>query len=151
MDVNGQGQVAVANVGSNSVSLFAPSATGNTPPVATINGAATGLDSPSFVAFTPPPVAVTGTATRVRHHRAKLHGVVTPDGSLTRWFFQYRRSPTSTWSTTASAYAGWGGTGVRVRVALKGLRRRTTYYYRLVAINPGGRATGTTRTFTTRR
>jgi hypothetical protein len=90
-------------------------------------------------------------ATRVHCHRAKLHGVVTPDGSLTRWFFQYRRDSTSTWSNSASAYAGWGGTRVRVAVVLQDLRRRSTYLYRLVAINPGGRATGTTQIFSTRR
>jgi hypothetical protein len=146
MDVNGSGEIAVANVGSNAITFFAAAATGNVAPLTTLSGALTGLSSPGFVAFTPPPVAVTGGARHVSAHRAR----VTPDGSLTRWRVRYRAQDATRWESTAAEPAGSGGSAVRVRVRLRQLRRRTVYRYRVLAVNPGGTAFGATPSFTTR-
>jgi len=88
---------------------------------------------------------------RVHATRAGLSGVVTPDGSATSWYFDYRRQGTDTWTQTQFADAGSGSQGLRVKVTIDNLTPRTTYYYRLVAQNPGGTAAGTIRSFTTKR
>jgi hypothetical protein len=151
MDVNAQGQVAVANTGAKSLALFAPATIGNTSPTATISGAGTGLSGPAFVAFTPPPAAQTGTATAISANHATLHGAVTPDGSMTDWYFQYRGQGTQTWENTPrTALPGEGATPTSVQAALNFLTPNTTYQYRLIATNPGGRTTGGTESFTTR-
>ncbi|HZT97278.1 MAG TPA: hypothetical protein VFB34_10640, partial [Chloroflexota bacterium] len=150
MDVNGSGQVAVPNAGAGSVTLFAAGATGNTMPAGTIVGSKTRLYHPSFVAFTPPPAAITGVATGITTTEAKLTGIETPDGSATRWFFQYRRKGVSTWSHTPAVYGGSGGFRVRVQSVVKSLQASTAYQFRLIAVNPGGEATGAVVSFTTK-
>jgi phosphodiesterase/alkaline phosphatase D-like protein len=151
MDLNGSGQLAVADTSSNSVTFYSPSATGNAPPAATISGSSTGLYGPGYVAFTPPPVAATRGARDVYTTRAVLSGVVTPDGSATTWYFDYRRQGTDTWTQTPLAAAGSGSQDLRVKVTIDNLTPQTTYFYRLVAQNPGGTAAGTIRSFTTNR
>src|SRR6185436_8876839 len=49
--IDPNGRTYVANAWLNTISIFAPDATGETLPMATIRGGATGLDSPEGIAF----------------------------------------------------------------------------------------------------
>lgn len=144
MDVNGSGEIAVADNSSNAISFYTGGAL-----TATISGSATGLDAPAFVAFTPPPAVVAGRAVSVARHRATLTGAVIADGSITRWYFQYRRRGATHWRTTATERAGRGDAPVAVRAQTGRLLADTEYRYRLVATNPGGTTYGPTRLLVT--
>jgi hypothetical protein len=95
------------------------------------------------------PAAVTGAATNVTRTSATLNGTVNPNGQQTTYFFQYGRS-TAYGSSTPTASAGAGTTATRVSASIGGLARRTTYHFRLVAIDAqGGRHPGADATFRT--
>jgi hypothetical protein len=109
------------------------------------------LNHPSFVAFTAPPVAETGKLGVVGRLRATVTGIVTPDGSATGWYFQYARSGVPKWARTKESFSGSGGSPIRITATVVHLRPASKYRYRLVAVNPGGIATGAIRSFTTKR
>jgi hypothetical protein len=151
MDVNAQGTIAVADKAANVVELFAPAATGDAAPSATITGGATRLDAPAFVAFTPPPAVVTGPARHVTRYGATLTGTVIADGSRTHWWFRYRPVASTAWSAARVQSIRGGSARHQVRSRITGLKAATTYRYQLLASNPGGRAFGASRVLATRR
>ena len=94
------------------------------------------------------PAAVTGAASSIGLTSAKLNGTVTPNGQATSWYFEYGTS--TSYGTKTSAKSAGSGTGaVKVAASLTGLRRTTTYHYRLVATNASGTTVGGDRTFST--
>ena len=75
VDIDTQGRIYVANQYDDDVHVFAPTATGDAQPVATIGGAATGLSGPMALAVTPPLSVITerlAGATAGRPYRAQL-------------------------------------------------------------------------------
>ena len=94
------------------------------------------------------PAAVTGAASSIGLTSAKLNGTVTPNGQATSWYFEYGTS-TSYGTKTSAKSAGSGTSAVKVAASLTGLRRTTTYHYRLVASNASGTTVGGDRTFST--
>jgi hypothetical protein len=83
-----------------------------------------------------PPANVTATS-------ATLRGQVNPNGTDASYHFELSADPGFTAAVSlpsAGADAGAGGTAVPVTVSATALTRATTYYYRLVAINRGGRS-----------
>jgi hypothetical protein len=94
------------------------------------------------------PSAVTGSASSIAPTSANLNGAVTPNGQATTWYFEYGTS-TSYGSKTAAKSAGSGTGSVNVSASIAGLRRTTTYYYRLVATNASGTTVGGDRSFST--
>lgn len=94
------------------------------------------------------PDAETGAATTVSYGSATLTGTVTPHGSETSYYFQYGVTRSFGEQTTIPD-AGAGTAAVRVGLPVAGLQPLTTYYYRLVAVNALGSATGHTRSFMT--
>ena len=92
--------------------------------------------------------ACTGAASSIALTSAKLNGTVTPNGQATSWYFEYGTS-TSYGTKTAAKSAGSGTSAVKVAASLTGLRRTTTYHYRLVATNASGTTVGGDRSFST--
>ena len=86
------------------------------------------------------PVAVSSTAETVL-------GTVNPNGSLTRYYFQYGAS-TAYGSVTPTKSAGSGASPVSEAESLNGLTPGTVYHYRLVAVSAGGTVDGADQTFT---
>jgi hypothetical protein len=109
-------------------------------------GTSRGADQ-SFSTITAP-TAVTGAASSIGLTSAKLNGTVTANGQATSWYFEYGTS-TSYGSKTPAKSAGSGTSAVKVTASLTGLRRTTTYHYRLVATNASGTTVGGDRTFST--
>ena len=96
----------------------------------------------------PAPQASTSPATGVGTTQATLHGAVNPRGTATLSFFQYGTT-TGYGRTTAKAPAGSGTSSTSVQAALSGLRRHTTYHFRVVAVSATGVTYGADRTFRT--
>jgi hypothetical protein len=94
------------------------------------------------------PGVSTGAAESVSYGTATLAGSIDPHGSDTSYYFQY--GPTRAYGAqTAIADAGAGTSALRVTVPVSGLQPLTTYYFRLVAVNAAGAATGGDRAFAT--
>jgi hypothetical protein len=94
------------------------------------------------------PTATTDPASSVGSTAARLNGRVNPNGQATRWWFEYGTT-TGYGSRTSTRNAGSGTSAARVAVSVSGLRRETTYHFRLVATNDSGTSVGADRTFST--
>jgi len=90
----------------------------------------------------------TGPAQQVSYDSAVLTGNVNPRGSDTSYYFQYGPT-TELGGQTAIADAGAGTSAVKVSVPVSGLQPLTAYYFRLVAVNSAGAASGSYRTLLT--
>jgi hypothetical protein len=87
------------------------------------------------------PPAVTNAASMVTNSSAQLNGVISPGGLPTYWEFQW--GTTKSYGHNTSPKGPLTGTGaVHVSAAITGLRPGTTYYFRLVAIQGAGGASG---------
>ncbi len=94
------------------------------------------------------PTVVTTAASSIGLTSARLNGRVTANGQATNWYFEYGTT-TSYGSRTTARSAGSGTNAVSVSSSLTGLRRNTTYHYRLVATNASGTTAGGDRSFST--
>ncbi len=106
-----------------------------------------GPENPFLVA---PPKATTSPASAISGSRATLHGTVNPEGSETKYHFEY--GPTTAYGSNApmpSVTAGSGGAAVARNTEITGLEPLTTYNFRMVATSDVGTAFGTNKTFTT--
>ena len=97
----------------------------------------------------PPPTVSTGAATSIGDGGATLAASVNPNGSETKYLFEY--GPTTAYgSKTSEASAGSGGGTVEKTQTLGGLSPNTTYHYRAVATNDNpDPANGADQTFRT--
>ena len=94
------------------------------------------------------PSVTTDAASSVAPTAARLNGRVTPNGAATSWYFEYGTT-TRYGSRTPTKNAGSGTNAAKVSFSLTGLRRTTTYHYRLVAANGSGTTAGGDRSFST--
>lgn len=94
------------------------------------------------------PSVSTGGASAITSSVATVSGSVNPNGSSTVYSFQYGTS-TQLGQQTALLPVGDDTTTHAVSAALGSLQAGTTYYYRTIATNDAGTATGTTLTFST--
>jgi hypothetical protein len=95
------------------------------------------------------PTALTESAEDIEATTGTVTGTLNPEGSDTRYFFQYGTS-TAYGQSTAELDAGSGTTTVDTEAALS-LAPNQTYHYRIVATNEeGDRVYGADREFTTR-
>ena len=79
---------------------------------------------------------------------ATIAGSVDPDGLQTSYLVEFGKT-TGYGHSSPSASAGAGRSNLPVLATITGLRPRTLYHYRLVAINAGGTAVGADRTLRT--
>ena len=93
-----------------------------------------------------PPAVATYDPSAVRTTEAVLHGAVDPDGEETTYRFEYASYGSSYESVPApDGSAGSGSGPVELTANLNGLRRNTTYRYRLAATNELGTTYGGSR------
>ena len=102
----------------------------------------------SFTTHPGAPGASTGGTTSVTGAAATVTGRVSPGGVATRYLVEFGTT-TAYGHSSPQASAGAGSGSVPVSVTLFGLRSRTVYHYRLVAISAGGTTVGGDRTFKT--
>lgn len=96
------------------------------------------------------PSATTSAATAIANTTAQLNGSVNAHGAATVYVFEYGTSTAfGQIAPVPSGNAGSGTAGLAVSTSLSGLQPRTTYYYRLVAVNAQGTTRGSVMTFTT--
>jgi hypothetical protein len=103
--------------------------------------------------FTTPlalPTVTTLPATGVNSTTATLNGTVNPNGNATTYFFQWGTT-TGYGNTTPAGSLPAGSSAVPVSAGLSGLNPNTTYHFRLVATNAGGRVEGADLTFFTQQ
>jgi hypothetical protein len=111
-------------------------------------GAATAaLTAPVALGATAPDVT-TGSTGTVADTGAVLEGTVNPNGTATHYFFEWGPS-TAYGASGPSQLAGSGVKPLAVHIYASRLLSRTTYHYRLVAVNAVGTVAGADATFTT--
>ena len=97
------------------------------------------------------PQVVTEAATGISQTGATLNGTVNPEGSnVTSCTIEYGTTTSYGSSVPCSPSPGSGTSAVSVSAAVTGLTASTTYDYRVVAENAGGKDAGANETFTTK-
>jgi hypothetical protein len=94
------------------------------------------------------PIVTPGSPASIGEKEATLQGTVNPDGTETKYYFEYGTTE-SYGSKTVEASAGSGASSVEVSKTITDLASDTKYHYRLVATNSSGGAYGADQTFTT--
>lgn len=112
-------------------------------------GASIGEDG-TFVTPANPATVATLSATGVNSTSATLNGTVDPNGSATTVFFQWGTS-TAYGNTTPAVTLPAGDITLGVDAVLSGLTPNTTYHFRVVATNAGGRVEGANQSFFTQQ
>ena len=118
--------------------------------VAASNGS--GTSRGAILSFLPgaAPTATTLIATSIGETGATLNGIVNPNGLATSAWFEWGTSSTLATFEATSLQGLEAGTSPRaVLEVLSGLSPGTTYYYRVVASNATGRASGSIASLTT--
>jgi sugar lactone lactonase YvrE len=95
-----------------------------------------------------PPFAKTGSGTTSSATQATLGGVVNPDGSESKYFFEYGTT-TSYGTKTEELSAGAGLSNLEESKKITGLASSTTYHFRIVATNSLGKTVGKDGVFKT--
>lgn len=93
------------------------------------------------------PTATTNNAVAVSTAAETILGTVNPNGSNTKYHFEYGTT-TAYGSSTGIQDAGSGASPVGEAVTLNHLTPGTVYHYRIVATNAGGTVDGADQTFT---
>ena len=108
------------------------------------------LSAGAAVASAAAPTATTSGVSNVSYSSAILYGYVNAQGAATNYYFQY--GTTGAYGAQSPLSPAGSATGsVKVNQTITGLQAATRYHYRLVAVGPGGTATGGDHTFTTAR
>ncbi len=94
------------------------------------------------------PDAVTLPASGIGNTGATLAGQVNPRGQTTAFAFEYGTS-TGFGAVTPTVVLDGAGSPEPVSAAVSGLSPSTTYFYRVVAVNPSGTTRGAVMAFTT--
>jgi hypothetical protein len=94
------------------------------------------------------PEATTETATVVEANGAALEGAIDPNGSATKYYFEYGKTPS--YETIASGEeVGEGSEPIPTSGPVGYLEPETTYHYRVVAVSSAGIDFGEDKTLTT--
>ncbi len=108
-------------------------------------GSTNGADA-TFKTDPDPPVAVTANPANVTSSSATLRGTVIPLSRATDAYFEWGAT-TLFGNTTPTQVLPAGSSAVNLEATLTGLSLGGTYYYRMVAMNPGGTTTGADQMF----
>ena len=112
-------------------------------------GTSTGAEG-SFKTSPKAPTVLTESATTVTQTEATLNGTVNPNGGeVTSCELEYGTTTTYGSSVACSPAAGSGTSAVAVSGAIKDLEANTTYHFRIVAVNAGGKQAGADQALTT--
>ena len=103
----------------------------------------------TFLTDPAPPDILEARATSPDTNSVTLQGRINPNSSPTSYRFDYGIGAFNRSIPIPNAQIGSGPDPVFVSQALRGLRPNSTYQFRLVATNPHGTTTSTTKTFTT--
>ncbi len=95
------------------------------------------------------PSVTTGLASSLTGTGATLNGTVNPEGSETKYYFEYGLEKEKYEHKTAEVSAGSGTSSVEESKAVTGLATDTTYHFRIVATNSGGTTYGSDQAFST--
>jgi len=96
------------------------------------------------------PAVVTGTATALTQTTATLNATVDPDGGeVSECELEYGTTASYGSSAPCTSLPGSGTSPVVVSTPVVGLSTTTTYYFRIVAVNPGGKSYGVEQALTT--
>jgi PKD repeat protein len=114
-------------------------------------------DDLGFTASTSQEVVVVGpnvretteAATAISAGGATLNGVVEPNGAGVAYHFAWGTSAQSLTNSSPVVATVTGTTAVPVSVSISGLLPHTTYYYELIATDPGGASIGPLLSFVT--
>ena len=101
----------------------------------------------TFVTLPKAPAITTGAATLVGADRARISGTVNPEGSVSRYQFEY--GTTTGYGSSVGIATAVGTETIRVAENISDLQPTTTYHYRLSASSAGGTSNGPDMTFTT--
>ena len=99
-----------------------------------------------------PPTCTLTEVTNLTAHSATLNARINPNGSNTAYMFQYSMNigfPSLNTLSTDPVSIGSGTSAVTVSVPITGLTDNSSYYYRIVAMNPNGTTTTNHATFNT--
>jgi hypothetical protein len=99
------------------------------------------------VTLVAPPTVTTLPATRIGSTNATLHGSFTPNGLLTRTWFEWGTSTSYGNRTAPTRLVGSGVSPVLTNAVITGLTPGTTYHYRAVGTNSMGTNFGANATF----
>jgi len=99
-------------------------------------------------AFALSPAVATQPASSLAETGATLNGLVNPNGSETKIYFEYGTT-TSYGSKTTEVSAGSGSVAIEKSQPISGLKANTVYHYRIVATNAFGASQGVDQTFNT--
>jgi hypothetical protein len=116
--------------------------------VTTAGGTANGNDA-QFTTLANAPSATTEAASGVSQSAATLNAKVDANGDPADCSFEYGTSSSYGSTVSCSIDPVTGEASTAVSASLSGLSAGTTYHYRVVAENAGGKASGADMTFTT--
>lgn len=115
--------------------------------VATTTPGTTSDTTPGSTAARAPSVSTNATA-NASNSTAVVTGTVTPNGSQTTYWYEYGES-NALGSKTSTQAIGSGFTSIASPGYITGLKKDTTYYFRLSAKNASGTVNGATHSFET--
>ncbi|MFH0878375.1 MAG: C1 family peptidase [Lentisphaerota bacterium] len=95
-----------------------------------------------------PPTVTTDSASLISTNAAVLRGTVNPQGASSWHWFEYGLT-TNYGSFSVKTNTGSGSSAVSVSNRISGLVAETTYHFRIVATNTGGKSAGADRSFVT--
>jgi phosphodiesterase/alkaline phosphatase D-like protein len=111
-------------------------------------GSVHGADE-TFQTLPDAPTVVTGAASTVAQTTATLNGTVDPNGgTVSSCELEYGTSTLYGAGVPCASLPGSGGVAVAVSAQVAGLIAGTTYYFRVVAANPGGTSYGADQALT---
>jgi hypothetical protein len=109
----------------------------------------TGNGTPDGVfKVSPPPSVTTGSATAITEKEATLNGTVNPNGSETKYYFEYGTT-TSYGKNTTEVSAGSGTSTLEESATITGLSSKTEYHFRIVATHGTEATYGVDQVFNT--
>jgi PKD repeat protein len=109
----------------------------------------TATTSQQVVVASPAALVTTEAATAISAGGATLNGILNPNGAGVTYHFVWGTSRASLTNATPVVAASTGTTAVPVSVSISSLLPGTTYYYELIATDPGGTRTGAPQSFVT--
>jgi hypothetical protein len=104
----------------------------------------------TFTTLPDAPTVETKTASSITQTAATLNAIVNPNGgSVSDCKLEYGSSASYGSSVSCTPSPGSGNSAVAVSASLGSLGANTTYHFRIVATNPGGKSEGADQSFTT--